>query len=208
MSEVPDNSPKARRQRADLVKALVEVCDERGYREATPTSIAARAGLERADFRRHFDTVEDCFLAIWDVAFEDIGEKLLDAYSGEDQWQARLRATAHELHRLLRKRSFPVVRVLTLNSDQAGMRAATRRDQFLRSFSALIDAGRYETEDPDSVPQETALALTAGIHHAVYARFSAGRESEFKEMIPELMCLIVTPYLGLEAGFAELEQAG
>lgn len=197
-----------KRQRKALVKALVEICDERGYREATPGLIASRAGLERTSFGDHFESVEDCFLAIWDVAFEDLGEKLLSAYTSQGEWRDRLRAAAHELLRLLRKRSFPVLRVLTLNSDLAGRRAAKRRDQFLRSFSALVDAGRYESEDPEQIPVETAFALTAGIHHAVYARFAAGRENELTDLVPQLMCLIVTPYLGHEAGLAELERAG
>lgn len=196
-----------KRQRKALVKALVEICDERGYREATPALIASRAGLDRAVFSDHFENVEDCFLAIWDVAFEDLGEKVLSAYTSQNEWRARLRAAAHELLRLLRKRSFPVARVLTLNSDLAGRRAAKRRDQFLRSFSALIDAGRYEAEDPERVPVETAFALAAGVHHAVYARFAAGRENELSDLVPHLMCMIVTPYLGHEAGLAELELA-
>lgn len=197
----------AKKERRALVKALVDICDERGYREATPALIAERAGVERTVFSEHFESVEDCFLAIWDVAFEDLGEKLLTAYSSQSEWRARLRAAAHELLRLLRKRSFPVARVLTLNSDLAGRRAAKRRDQFLRSFAALIDAGRYEAEDPDRIAPETAFALTAGVHHAVYARFATGRENELSDLVPELMCLIVTPYLGHEAGLAELEMA-
>lgn len=195
----------AKREQRALVKSLVEICDQRGYREATPALIARRAGLDRATFNAHFETVEDCFLAVWDVAFEELGEKLLSAYTSEGEWRARLRACAHEMLRLLRKRSFPVARVLTLNSDQAGRRAAKRRDQFLRSFSALIDAGRYESEDPEKIPIETAFALTAGIHHAVYARCATGRENELPDLVPQLMCMVVTPYLGHEAGLAELE---
>lgn len=196
----------ARRRKA-LVRAMVEICDERGFREATPGLVAKRAGLDRPDFSRHFESIEDCFLAIWDVAFEDLGEKLLTAYTSQDVWQTRLRAAANELMRLLRKRSFPVARVLTLNSDIAGRRAAKRRDQFLQSFAALIDAGRYETADPESIPPETAFALTAGIHHAIYARYLTGRENELPTLIPQLLCLVVTPYLGHEAGLAELEQS-
>lgn len=206
--ERANSAAVAKRERKALVRAMVEICDERGYREATPALIAARAGLDRPGFGRHFESIEDCFLALWDVAFEDIGEKLLSAYTSQDEWRARLRAAAHELMRLLRKRSFPVARVLTLNSDIAGRRAAKRRDQFLQSFAALIDAGRYEAADPDSVPTETAFALTAGIHHAVYARYLTGRENELPTLVPELMCLIVTPYLGHEAGLAELELSG
>lgn len=205
--ERPGASAAAKRERKALVKAMVEICDERGYREATPALVAAKAGLDRDVFWRHFESVEDCFLALWDVAFEDIGEKLLVAYQSQGEWRARLRAAAHELMRLLRKRSYPVARVLTLNSDLAGRRATKRRDQFLRSFSALIDAGRYEAEDPDSVPPETAFALAAGVHHAVYARYATGRDNELADLVPQLMCLIVTPYLGHEAGLAELELA-
>lgn len=202
-----NNAATLKRERKALVKTLVEICDERGYREATPSLISQRAGLDLAVFKEHFENVEDCFLAIWDVAFEDLGEKILGAYTSQGEWRAGMRAAANELLRLLRKRSFPVARVLTLNSDLAGRRAAKRRDQFLRSFSALIDAGRYESENPELIPVETAFALTAGVHHAVYARFATGRENELSDLVPQLMCLIVTPYLGHEAGLAELELA-
>lgn len=206
-AERPGARAAAKRERTRLIRAMVEVCDERGYREVTPALITSRAGLDRSVFGEHFDSLEDCFLALWDVAFEDLGEKLLAAYASEDEWRARLRAAARELLRLLRKRSYPVARVLTLNSDLAGRRATRRRDQFLRSFAALIDAGRYEAADPGSIPPDTAFALTAGIHHAVFARYSTGRENELPELIPQLMCMIVTPYLGHEAGLAELELA-
>lgn len=206
-AERPGAKAAAKRERAALVKAMVEICDERGYREATPALITSRAGLDREAFGRHFEDLEDCFLALWDVAFEDLGEKLLSAYASESDWRLKLRAAAQELLRLLRKRRYPVLRVLTLNSDLAGRRAIRRRDQFLRSFAALIDAGRYETADPDAVPTETAFALTAGVHHAVYARYATGRENELPDLVPQLMCMIVTPYLGHEAGLAELEEA-
>lgn len=206
-AERPGAKAAAKRERMAMVRAMAEICDERGFREATPALIATRAGLDREAFSRHFEEVEDCFLALWDVAFEDLGEKLLAAYSSQSEWRLKLRAAAEELLRLLRKRRFPVMRVLALNSDLAGRRAIRRRDQFLRSFAALIDAGRYETDDPDAVPVETAFALTAGVHHAVYARYATGRENELSDLIPQLMCMIITPYLGHEAGLAELEIA-
>lgn len=191
-------------RRAALVRAMVELCDERGFGEVTVALLARRAGLQPAHFDAEFESLEECFLAVWDLAFDEVGEKLLEAYTSAEDWQARMRTAAGLLLRLLRKRSQPVARVLVLNSDAAGRRAILRREQFLRSFSAMIDAGRFESPLARGVPEGTALALAASIHHAVFSRLAGGRESELKPLLPDLMCMVVTPYLGTRAGLAEL----
>jgi AcrR family transcriptional regulator len=199
-TEIREETGSSERER--LLAALIEVAAERGYGETTIDSILERAELDRPAFDRHFRGKYDCFLTAWQELNEECLETMVRAYESREEWPDRLRAVAYEVIRGLshdpRRASFGV-EVLA-----AGDAARARRDMTMRVIAALIDAGRQEMEDPESVPHTTAEALAGSAYGQIYSRVVRGDVDELPELVPQLMSAVVMPYLGIDAAISEL----
>jgi AcrR family transcriptional regulator len=128
--------------------------------------------------------------------------EMLEAFNSQEEWPDRLRAVACEIVDNLRhdpNRASFAVEVLS-----AGDAARARRDMTMRVIASLIDAGRNEMDDPESVPHTTAEALAGSAYGQVYAKVVRGEADELPALVPQLMSAAVMPYLGVEAGLAEL----
>jgi AcrR family transcriptional regulator len=191
-------------ERARLIEALIEVAAERGYLETTIEMIVTRAGLDRPAFDRHFRGKYDCFLSAWQEMNEECMRSVMHAYHSERDWPDRLRAVAVEVVGSLHdepSRACFAVEVLA-----AGDAARARRDMTMRVIASLIDAGRKEMEDPESVPHTTAEALAGSAYGQVYAKVVRGDTEALPTLIPQLMSAAVMPYLGVEAALEELNR--
>jgi len=191
-------------ERERIVEALIEIAAERGYAETTVELILERAGLDRPAFDRHFRGKYDCFLSAWQEMNEGCMREMLEAYNSQDEWPDRLRAVACEIVERLSNdadRATFAVEVLA-----AGDAARARRDMTMRVIASLIDAGRNEMDDPESVPHTTAEALAGSAYGQVYAKVVRGQADELPNLVPQLMSAAVMPYLGIDAGLAELSR--
>jgi AcrR family transcriptional regulator len=189
-------------ERERIVAALIEIAAERGYAETTIESILERAELDRPAFDRHFRGKYDCFLSAWQEMNETCLQEMITAYNSEESWPDRLRAVACEIVEGLRNdphRATFAVEVLA-----AGDAARARRDMTMRVIASLIDAGRNEMEDPDSIPHTTAEALAGSAYGQIYAKVVRGDADELPALVPQLMSAAVMPCLGSDAGLAGL----
>lgn len=191
-------------ERERILAALVEIAAERGYAETTIETVLERAELERAAFDRHFRSKYDCFLAAWQEINETCMQAMLATYNSHERWPDRLRAVACQIIDSLR--GDPSRATFSVEVLAAGDAARARRDMTMRVIASLIDAGRNEMEDPESVPHTTAEALAGSAYGQVYARVVQGRADELPALVPQLMSAAVMPYLGLDAAMAELSR--
>ncbi len=200
-----DARTAASSERARLIEALIEVAAERGYAETTIEMVYTRAGLDRPAFDRHFRSKYDCFLSAWQEMNEECMHSVMRAYESERDWPDRLRAVASEVVGSLcnePSRACFAVEVLA-----AGDAARARRDMTMRVIASLIDAGRKEMEDPESVPHTTAEALAGSAYGQVYAKVVRGDTDDLPALVPQLMSAAVMPYLGVEAALEELDRS-
>ncbi|MGC1166788.1 MAG: TetR/AcrR family transcriptional regulator [Solirubrobacterales bacterium] len=192
-------------ERAQLIEALIEVAAERGYMDTSIETVIAHAGLDRPAFDRHFRGKYDCFLSAWQEMNEECMVSLMRAYDSEQYWPDRLRAVAHEVVGSLS--SEPSRASFAVEVLAAGDAARARRDMTMRVIASLIDAGRKEMDDPESVPHTTAEALAGSAYGQVYAKVVRGDTDELPKLIPQLMSAAVMPYLGVEAALEELNRS-
>lgn len=191
-------------ERAQIVTALIEIAAERGYGETTIELVLERAGLDRPAFDRHFRSKYDCFLSAWQEVNEECLETMVRAYESCEEWPDRLRAVAYQVIEGLSNdpsRASFGVEVLA-----AGDAARARRDMTMRVIASLIDAGRQEMDDPESVPHTTAEALAGSAYGQIYSRVVRGAVEELPDLVPQLMSAAVMPYLGMEAAMLELSR--
>jgi AcrR family transcriptional regulator len=200
--EVETRERAAGSERERILAALVEIAAERGYAETTIETILESACLDRPAFDRHFRSKYDCFLTAWQEMNETCMQAMLAAYNSHERWSDKLRAVACEVVESLRGN--PTRATFSVEVLAAGDAARARRDMTMRVIASLIDAGRNEMEDPESVPHTTAEALAGSAYGQVYSRIVQGRGDELPALVPQLMSAAVMPYLGLEAAMAEL----
>lgn len=191
-------------ERERIVEALIEVAAEHGYLDTTIEAVLDRAGLDRAAFDRHFRGKHDCFLSAWQEINEECMAEMVAAYNSQEDWPDRLRALACQVIGSLC--SDPGRAAFAVEILAAGDAPRARRDMTMRVIASLIDAGRKEMDDPESVPHTTAEALAGAAYGQIFAKVVGGRGEELPALIPQLMSAAVMPYLGVEAALQELRR--
>lgn len=192
-------------ERARLVGALIEVAAEHGYLDTTVEMIVERAAVDRDAFDRNFNSKYDCFLTVWHEVNEECVARVLEVYEREDTWSDGLRAVAHSIAGSLQRD--PQRAMFGIEVLASGRSARARRDMTLRVITALIDAGRQEMPDRDSVPRSTAEALAGAAYCQMFAKVADGCQDDLPALVPQLLSATVMPYLGVEAALAELTRA-
>jgi AcrR family transcriptional regulator len=191
----------AARQR--IVTTMVELVADQGYAATTVRQLLERAGVRRADFRRHFSGKRACFLEVYEEISESFTARVLAAFEGEEEWREGLRAAAYAAARWVGAHPLEV-RYATIEMMAAGESAVARREATLRRFVDLIDAGREQLEQPAPVTRAMAEGVVGGILGMLTRNLRRGARRRPEEFVPELMFLAVRPYLGQEAAREEL----
>ena len=184
---------------------MVVEAGSRGLRQVKVEALCRRADVTPEDFAAEFTSREECFLAAWDTVNERFVGRCIAAYSRPRRWRDKLRAAAEEFLCFVQNEPLSC-RVLLVELLEAGPKGRARRDMSVRAFASLFDAGRAELDDPDSLPYEVALGIAGSIFVTLRAQLIEGTP-EPAELMRELMCMAVMPYLGVEAAMHELSAA-
>ncbi len=181
---------------------MVELVAEHGYEAVSVRAICERAGVARAEFERRFADKEDCFLTLHDEIGTQFCARLTSA-RGPDSWHDRVWAAGWAALRFLQED--PVrARFFVVEVNGAGSAAQARRDRLLQGLVDLIDAGREELEDPESVSRCTAEIVAGAIYGTVLGKVEGGGIERDTDFLPELVYMAVMPYLGSRVAEDEL----
>lgn len=196
---VPSEDPVRRR----IVTAMVELAGEHGLDATTVAMVCERAGVGRAAFDANFAGREDCFLRVHGEISAAFCERTVAAYAGPRAWHDRIWAGAWAAMRFLQEDAqrahFFIVAV-----NGAGSRAQARRDRVLQGLADMIDAGRAELEEPESVSRSTAEMVAGAIYGTILTKVRAGALERGEEFLSELVYMAMMPYLGARAAEDEL----
>jgi AcrR family transcriptional regulator len=196
--------PEPPDERQRIVAAMVELVAEQGYKATTVKQLLQRAGVRRADFRRLFSGKRACFLEAYGEMSERFASRVFTAFEGEKEWRDGLRAAAYAAARWVGEHPHEA-RYATIEMMAAGAFAVERREATLRRFVELLDAGREQLDEPDSVSRAMAEGIVGGILGMLTKNLrQGGRRARPEDFVPELMFLAVRPYLGHEAAREEL----
>lgn len=125
------------------------------------------------------------------------------AFVVEGEWEDRLRAVAFELRDFLcedEERALAMV----VEAPHGNEETRRIRGQGVEGLTALIDLGRQELPDPESVPPSVAAITAGAVYNRIHVGVEVGLETLDDEMVRELMFTAVLPYRGVEAALAEL----
>jgi AcrR family transcriptional regulator len=183
--------------------ATVELIAEHGFESTTVAMLCERAGVGRAAFDANFNGKEDCFLRVHGEIAAEFCQRTAGAYAGPRGWHDRIWAGAWAAMRFLQEDA-PRARFFVVAVNGAGSRAQARRDRVLQGLADMIDAGRAELEEPESVSRSTAEMVTGAIYNTIFAKVRDGAIERDEEFLSELVYMAMMPYLGARAAEDEL----
>jgi AcrR family transcriptional regulator len=192
-------------QRERILAAMIEVVAARGYTDTRVVDVIGTAGVSRKTFYELFDSKEDCFLAAYDILLGRVLEEAEAAFALRPgaPWPERietgLRAVLGHLAAHPEEARFALVEVLS-----AGPKALARRDAALRQFTGFIETGR--SESTVDLPGSTAQTIAGGIAELLYSEVLHGAAARLPARLPELVFLIVLPFLGAERAVEERDR--
>jgi AcrR family transcriptional regulator len=192
-------------ERERIRRAVFDLSLERGLAGLPLEDVLARAGCDRDAFEVNYTDLEHCFCELLQEMADEYVERVRSAARAQSGWRNEIRAAAWEItHFFLtdqRRSLFMMVAMLT-----AGERADLIRFQAMNEMISLIDRGRQELDDPDSLTRATAEGIAGTVYIQLQQVVATGRNNQevAKKLIPELMHTVVLPYCGEDAAREEL----
>jgi AcrR family transcriptional regulator len=210
-SDIPRRLPRgshglARRvvaasQRTRLIEALGRAVAEKGYAAATIDDVVRGAGVSKKTFYEHFQDKEDCFVAAYEAASDQLFEHVRDAHAGQGDWLARTRAGITAYLRWLAAEP-ALARVFLIEVAAAGPRAAECRERLRDRYALLMrerhDEARAEIPALPRLPLEIFQAAVAAVDELVVRRIREGGAEDLPELEPILFYLELALLAGPE----------
>jgi AcrR family transcriptional regulator len=192
-------------QRARLLDATVELVVEVGVRGLTVRRVTARAGMSSKTFYDLFADREECLLAAFDHAVEQIAGVVVPAYEAGSEGGESVRTGLGALLDLLDRE--PVLgRFVFVEALACGPLVLERRARLLEDLAGLIDAhaGGEAGGVSGLLMAEGVVGAVCGVIHARLLESDRGR---LVGLVGGLMAMIVLPYRGQDGAALELARA-
>lgn len=184
-----------RNQRQRLLASLVGNVAESGYNATTITTITEGAGVTTRTFYKYFQSVEECYLTAFDMAAEELGTNLAQAWNGEEEWPLRTRAAIAACLDFFA--AAPALAALLLTEPfVAGQPIARHYQDQLARLAPYLREGRTLAEAGDQLPDTTERGLLGSLASQIGRKASAGDAAGLADSAAELTQFVLTPYLG------------
>ena len=160
-----------RRQRAQLLEAMVQAVAEKGFAAATVADAVRLARVSRGTFYALFESKEACLAAAYRLGNEVLEERITAAVAEAGDWREELRLGVRAYLRTLEEEPL-FARVYLLEWPAIG----AERDAAMRRFAARYGRTFAKRAPAAAVPVEDALfVLAAGVHELARSALRAGR---------------------------------
>jgi AcrR family transcriptional regulator len=195
-------------QRTRLLEAVGRAVAEKGYAGTTIDDIVRGAGVSKKTFYEHFRDKEDCFVAAYEAASDQLLGRVREAQSTRQGWLERTRAGIRAYLRWIAGEP-ALARVFLIEVAAAGPLAAERRvqlrDRYVELMRDLGDDARAEMPDLPRLPTEVFHALVAAVDELVVRRIRASSATGLPELEPVLLYLHVALLAGPTAATSQAE---
>jgi AcrR family transcriptional regulator len=201
-------------QRRRLLLAMRELSGEIGLANATVGQVCKRSRMSRRTFYELFDGRDGCFLAAFEQALEQIGERVLPVWEtntpGDRKrggWKDRVRSSLETLLILFDEQP-QLARLCVIETLTGGPAVLARRREILQMLTVVVDEGRGKARAGSGPPPLTAEGAVGGVLAVIHARLQDPSSGSLTQLAPSLCSMIVFPYLGPAAAQQELDRPG
>ncbi|HEX8689114.1 MAG TPA: helix-turn-helix domain-containing protein [Solirubrobacterales bacterium] len=184
----------AENQRERLLNGVVEAVAEHGYEATTIGRIVEAARISRRTFYEYFAGKEECFLAAYEMVDAHVRDAMLTAPGAAKPWPDRIRSRLAALLDAL-SRDPAVARFYLVEPLAAGGAVAAR---YRDAMQLLAETLRPEPEPTGHDIEVRDQALIGGVATLIVRRLNAGAGDRLPELLPDLVELVLAPYLGRE----------
>jgi AcrR family transcriptional regulator len=192
----------AQNQRERMLLATAELVAERGYQKTTIELISKTARVALSTFYEQFSSKEECFLAAFDETVAAAAEVFGELLDEEKPWADQIAATL-EIFLEMVVNEPARARLCIVESQAAGGAALARYQAMLEQVAPKLREGRIHNPRSSRLPDGLEVAIVGGLFWLVHQRLVAGRDDEIRAMLPEMLQVTLTPYVGeVEAGRA------
>jgi AcrR family transcriptional regulator len=190
-------------QRTRLLDATFALVAAEGYRRLTARRVSDWAGVSNKTFYDLFSDREDCFLAAFDYAIDQLSLVVVPAWEGERDWAAGIRTGLGALLGFLDGE--PALRQLVfVEALGAGPRVLARRAEVLDALAGAVDQGRRGAKVGGELPPLTAEGIVGATFGVIYARLLQDGSESLMGLLSQLVATIVLPYRGHAVAAREL----
>lgn len=191
-----------RNQRERILLATTELVAERGYQKTTIEAIAKTARVALVTFYEHFAGKEECLLAAFDESVAAAGEAFGELLGTEQPWPDQV-AAGLEIFLEMVVAEPARAKLCLVESQAAGGAGLARYQAMLESVAPKLREGRRFNPRASRLPGGLEVAIAGGLAWLVHQRLVADRVDDVKALLPEMLQITLTPYLGeVEAGLA------
>jgi AcrR family transcriptional regulator len=183
-------------QRRRLIVGAARALAEQGYAELTVKHVIAAAGVSRTTFYANFDNKRDCVLAAHRDVFERLLALILRACATEREWPQKVRASIGAVFAFA-KEAPDELRLLTLDALATDLTIARQVVDSNAHFAALLRDGRRHTQLGSALPDLTEGGLVGAVSAIVGGRLLEGGAEGLDGLGPEIVQLVLTPYIGV-----------
>jgi AcrR family transcriptional regulator len=192
----------SRGQRERILLATADLVAERGYQKTTIELIAKTSKVALGTFYEHFGSKEECFLAAFDESVDAAREVFAELLDPEQPWQEQVSAGL-EIFLEMVTRERARAKLCIVEAQAAGSASLARYQEMLESVAPKLREGREFNPRASHLPDGLEVALAGGIAWLVHQRLIADDVENLKALLPEMLQVTLTPYIGeVEAGRA------
>jgi len=189
-------------QRERMLLATAELVAERGYQKTTIELIAKTSKVALVTFYEHFASKEECFLAAFDESVAAAREVFAELLDPEQPWQEQV-STGLELFLEMVVKEQARAKLCIVEAQAAGAASLARYQAMLESVAPKLREGREFNPRSSRLPDGLEVAIAGGIAWLVHQRLVADDVDDLKALLPEMLQVTLTPYIGeVEAGRA------
>jgi AcrR family transcriptional regulator len=189
-------------QRSRLLAAAVGAVEEFGYTDTTVARITERARVSRRTFYDLFDNREECLVAVLEGAVEQITAEISSANLNGLSWRERVRTGLWVILSFF-DREPALARVCVVQSQRAGRGVLERRQEILDQLAGIIEEGRLEGSPISAPGALTGQGLVGAVFGILYARLLRPEQEPLRDLLGELMAMIVLPYTSTQVARRE-----
>lgn len=186
-----------RDQRRRILRAAGELVAKRGYNAVTADMIVKRARVSPRTFYRHYRSKEDCFLALFDAVFAQVRADVGAALAEEMPWPEQVIATLRVIGDLVRTDPL-LARALIVEAPTGGPVIFARYERATRALVPLFRRGREFHPRGETLPSTLEVTLAGSVLWSAYQRLIVGEVDRIEAILPEVVALVLRPYLGDE----------
>jgi len=182
-------------QRERMLLATAELVAERGYQKTTIELIAKTARVALVTFYEQFASKEECFLAAFDESVEAAGTVFSELIDPEQPWVDQVSSGLEVFLEMIATEPARA-KLCLVESQAAGSAALARYQGMLEKVAPKLREGREFNPRASRLPDGLEVAIAGGLAWLVHQRLVAGRADELKGLLPEMLQVTLTPYVG------------